>query len=142
MRRLSAIDIELEADEAKTGSERSFGLVFAVAFAVFGAGPLLRGHEPQLWALLLAGGFLLTALIVPRLLRPLNLLWTRVGAILHAIVAPLVMGAVFFLAVVPVAMIVRLFGKDPLHLKFETFTSNWIKRQPSGPDPKSMTRQF
>ncbi len=104
MRKVSAIDTELDVGSAKLSSDRSFGLVFAGAFAIIGAWPLLRGHESHLWAFPLAGVFLLAGLFTPKLLRPLNVLWTRFGAILHHIVAPVVMGAVFFWAVVPVAM--------------------------------------
>ena len=83
MRKLSAIDTELEAGAANTSSERSFGLVFAGVFAIIGAWPLLRGHEPRLWAFPLAAVFLLAGLFAPKLLRPLNVLWTRLGSILH-----------------------------------------------------------
>src|SRR5262245_16761052 len=140
MRKLSAIDTELEVGAEKASSERSFGMVFAGVFAIIGTWPLLRGHEPRLWALPLAALFLLAGLFTPNLLRPLNVLWTRFGAVLHHIVAPLVMGAVFFLVVVPVAMIIRRFGKDPLRLK--PANSNWIEREPPGPDPQSMKQQF
>jgi hypothetical protein len=140
MSKLSAIDTEIEARPPKTSSERSFGLVFAGVLAIIGIWPLLRGHELRLWPFPVAGAFLLTALVAPRLLRPLNVLWLRLGAVLHRIVAPVVMGAVFFLTVVPVAMIMRLFGKDPLRLR--PATSNWIERRPPGPDPKSMKYQF
>ena len=140
MRKLSAIDTELEVGAEKASSERSFGLVFAGVFATIGAWPLLRGHEPRLWAFPLAAVFLLAGLFTPKLLRPLNVLWTRLGSILHHIVAPVVMGAVFFLTVVPVAMIIRLFGKDPLRLK--PANSNWMEREPPGPDRQSMKKQF
>jgi hypothetical protein len=137
---LSAIDTEIEARPPKASSERSFGLVFAGVWAIIGIWPLLRGHELRLWPFPLAGAFLLAALVVPRLLRPLNVLWLRLGTVLHRIVAPVVMGVVFFLTVVPVAMIIRLFGKDPLRLR--PAPSNWIERRPPGPDPKSMKYQF
>jgi hypothetical protein len=137
---VSAIDTEIEARPPKASSERSFGLVFAGVWAIIGIWPLLRGHELRLWPFPLAGAFLLAALVVPRLLRPLNVLWLRLGTVLHRIVAPVVMGVVFFLTVVPVAMIIRLFGKDPLRLR--PAPSNWIERRPPGPDPKSMKYQF
>ena len=140
MWKLSAIETELEVGAAKRSSDRSFGLVFAGVFAIIGAWPLLRGHEPRLWALPVAGVFLLAGLFTPKVLRPLNVLWTRFGAILHYVVGPVVMGAVFFLTVVPVAIIIRLFGKDPLRLK--PTNSNWIEREPPGPDPQSMKHQF
>jgi hypothetical protein len=37
----------------------------------------------------------------------------------------------------------RLLGKDPLRLKFDREASSyWIKREPPGPDPDGMPRQF
>jgi hypothetical protein len=83
------------------------------------------------------------ALVVPWLLRPMNLLWSRIGGTLHVIVPPVVMGAVFFLAVTPLAMIIKLWGKDPLHLKSESSSaSHWIERDPPGPHPRTLTLQF
>jgi hypothetical protein len=140
MPRLSAIDTEIEARPPKTGSERSFGLVFAGVLAIIGIWPLLHGHELRLWPFPLAGAFLLAAMVAPRLLRPLNVIWLRLGTGLNRIVAPVAMGAVFFLTVVPVALIMRLFGKDPLRLR--PVPSNWIERRPPGPDRESMKHQF
>ena len=63
-------------DKIKAGSERSFGIVFAVVFAIVGLFPLLQGAEGsgiRAWALIVATGFLLVALLRPALLRPLNM---------------------------------------------------------------------
>jgi hypothetical protein len=39
--------------------------------------------------------------------------------------------------------VLRLRGKDPLRLRLEKDApSYWIVRQPPGPAPRSMTRQF
>jgi hypothetical protein len=49
----------------------------------------------------------------------------------------------FFVTVTPIAFIYRLLGKDPLRLKFEPDSSSyWIARQPPGPPPDTMTKQF
>jgi hypothetical protein len=127
----------------QTSSNRSFGLVFAVVFAVLALLPMLGGNQPIWWLAAIAVAFLLAALLVPIILRPLNIVWQKFGEILHAIVNPLTMGFLFYLTVTPTALIMRAFGKIPLHLKFDPdVKSYWIERDPPGPEPKSMNRQF
>ena len=127
----------------KTSSNRSFGLVFAVVFAALALLPLISGNPPNWWLAAIAAAFLLAALLVPAILRPLNIVWQQFGEILHAIVNPLTMGILFFLTVTPTALIMRVFGKVPLHLKFDSDADTyWIERDPPGPEPDSMNRQF
>lgn len=131
------------ADAVKAGSERAFGVVFAVVFALIGLWPLIGGGEVRAWALGIGGGFAVVALARPSLLRPLNILWFRFGQVLHAIVNPLVMGLLFYGAVLPTGLVLRLLGKDPLRLRFEReAASYWIRRDPPGPPPDTMRRQF
>ena len=59
------------------------------------------------------------------------------------VMTPLVMGILFYGAVPPVALLMRVFGKDPLRRKFEPEAKTyWINREPPGPDPESMRDQF
>jgi hypothetical protein len=128
---------------AKAGSDRSFGLVFAGFFAIVALWPAVRGEPPRLWALAAAALFALVAFVSPRALAPLNRIWLRLGVILHHIVNPVVMGVVYFAAVVPTALIVRARGKDLLHLERDpSADSYWIKRDPPGPPAGSMSNQF
>src|SRR5512143_2886092 len=89
-----------ERDEPVRGSsDRSFGIVFTTLFLVVGFAPLLHDRPVRTWSLALAAAFLVVALVRPRLLAPLNQLWTRFGLLLHRIVNPIVMGAIFYLAI-------------------------------------------
>lgn len=125
------------------GSNRSFGVVFAAAFAAYAFWPLIAGKEPHLWAGGVATAFALAALARPQLLTPLNQLWFRVGLVLHRVVNPIIMGLVFFAAVVPVGAVLRLLGKDVLRLQRDrNAESYWIQREPPGPEPGSMSKQF
>jgi large-conductance mechanosensitive channel len=91
----------------------------------------------------LSGLFLAAALFAPKLLRPMNRVWFKFGLLLHHIINPLVMGLLFFLTVTPVAILMRLSGKDPLRLKSAPAArSYWIPRPPSGPASTTMKRQF
>ena len=129
--------------EAKAGSERGFGIVFAVVFAIVGLWPLWDGGPFRLWALAGAGIFLAAGLFFPAVLRPLNRLWYLFGMALHKVISPLVMGFLFYLTVTPIALIMRACGKDPLHRKFDPQAkSYWVERDPPGPAPESMRLQF
>ncbi len=64
---------------AKASSDRAFGLVFAAVFAVIGLWPLLGGAGPRWWALAVAAAFAALAFAAPKLLRPANWLWQKLG---------------------------------------------------------------
>ena len=99
---------DFRRDETIRGSsERSFGIVMAIFFALVGSLPLLqRSPEyPRLWALAVAAVSLALALLRPALLRPLNRLWQRFGLLLHKIATPVVLGLLFYATVTPVALI-------------------------------------
>jgi hypothetical protein len=133
-----------ERDEPVHGSsDRSFGLVFTALFLIVGLAPLLHGRPVRLWSIALAAAFLGVALGRASLLAPLNRLWTRFGLLLHRVVNPIVMGAIFYLAITPFGIVMRLAGKDPLRRGFDrTAASYWIDRTPPGPPPQSMSNQF
>ncbi len=80
---------------------------------------------------------------MPSLLAPLNRVWTKFGLLLHKVVSPIVLGVMFYLVITPTGLLMRLFGKDPLRLKFDgTAKSYWIPREPPGPKPDSIKDQF
>lgn len=124
-------------------SDRSFGLVFTAFFLILALLPLLHGQGIRLWALGLAGAFLLTSLAAPKILMPLNRLWTRFGILLHHIVSPIALGVMFYGVVTPTGLIMRLVGKDPLRLRIDkSADSYWIERRPPGPAPDSLKLPF
>lgn len=125
------------------GSDRSFGLIFALFFTVFATLPLLGGKPVRLWALAAAGAFLCAALVLPALLHPFNWLWTRFAWLIGKVTNPILMGLMFYLIFTPAALICRLLGRDSLRLKFEGGAGTyWIPRNPPGPAPESMRNQF
>jgi predicted membrane metal-binding protein len=130
-------------EEVKVSSERSFGFVFATVFVVIGLLPLFHRNPVRLWSLGIAAVFLVLALAAPRALAPLNRLWMKFGLLLHAIVNPVVMAFLFFSTVTPIALLMRIRGKDPLRLKLDPNAKTyWIDRTPPGPSPDTMPRQF
>jgi hypothetical protein len=127
----------------KVGSEKSFGVVFGLVFGAVALWPLIKGGEVRFWSLIVGGVFLLIAFIKPSLLQPLNKLWFKLGIVLGKIVTPIVMGALFFTTVTPIALIMKAVGKDSLRLKKNSkATTYWIERPEPGPGTGSMRNQF
>lgn len=134
----------LDREEAVQGSsDRTFGLVFTVVFLALGLWPLWKGGAVHYWSLGVGAAFLILSFARPTLLGPLNRLWMKFGLLLNRIVSPVILGILFFLVVTPTGLLMRLFGGNPLRLGFDSKEkSYWIKRDPPGPDPKTMSNQF
>ncbi len=132
------------ADKTKLSSNRSFGFVIGGAFLLIGLAPLLHApHRPRWWAVVIAAIFAGCAQLRPELLKPLNALWLRFGLLLHKIISPVILGLLFYTTVLPVGLLMRAFGKDPMRLRKDPATASyWVLREPPGPSPESMTRQF
>ena len=130
-------------DELRSSSDRNFGFVMTAAFIILALAPLVRGRAVRWWSLLAGAAFLISGLLYPRILGPLNRLWLKFGLVLHAIVSPVVMGLLFYSTVTPIGILFRWLGKDPLRLRLDrSIDTYWIERRPPGPDPHTMPRQF
>jgi hypothetical protein len=130
-------------EDVKPSSDRSFGLVISAFFLLVSFWPLVRGEPVRWWALGVAVVLAALALLWTTTLAPLNKLWTKLGVLLYRIVSPVVMALLFYVTVTPIALLMRLLGKDPLRLRPDPgAASYWIDRTPPGPAPESMKKQF
>jgi len=120
-------------------SNRSFGILFCIVFAVIAAWPVMNQGQLRIWPIPISFIFLVLGLINSKLLTPLNLAWIKFGELLGRIVAPVVMAAVYFIIITPIGLFMRLIGKDLLNKKFSKNNSYWIKREKN---IGSMKRQF
>jgi len=127
-------------NKIKISSNRNFGLVFFVVFLIVGLWPLINSGPIRIWSVIISLIFLVLGLMNSKMLTPLNKLWFKFGLILGALIAPIVMGLIFFLVVTPIGLVLKLFGKDLLNKKYKSKKNTyWIKRDnPIG----SMKRQF
>jgi len=107
--------------KVKTRQLRSFGLMIGGIFAFIGVWPMVyHGSSPCLWPLILAAVWILAALIFPGSLRPFYRGWMRVGQLLAWINTRIILGIIFYLLFLPVGLIMRLLGKDPMNRKFNS----------------------
>ena len=126
-------------DEIKIGSNRSFGIVFFVVFLLISIYPLINEGNIRYWSLIISFIFLILGFLNSKILTPLNKIWFKFGIFLGRIISPLVMGIIFFFVVTPTGLLMRIFRKDLLNLKFNNDKSYWIEKT----EPKSkMKNQF
>lgn len=124
-------------------SNRSFGLVFATLFLIVACWPLLYGETLRWWALAIAVVIGAIAMWKPALLAVPNRWWTKLGVLLGKLISPIALGILFYGALMPIGLVMRLLGKDPLRLRLDPGSdSYWIPRKPPGPPPDSMSNQF
>ena len=124
----------------KINSNRSFGIVFFFVFLIISLWPLLNGNPLRVWSIFVAIIFLILGLINSNFLTPLNKLWFKFGKLLGFIVAPIVMGVIFFLVITPTGFIMKMLGKDLLNKKYNNkIKTYWINREKS---KSTMKQQF
>ncbi len=125
--------------ETNTSSNRSFGIVFSIVFLIIAIYPLINNEDIRIWSLIVSLIFLILGYLKSRILTPFNSLWFKFGIFLGRIVSPIILGVIYFFIVTPTSILLRLFKKDLLNLKFSNNNSYWITKQ----GPKSnMKKQY
>jgi len=100
-------------------------LLLAAAWLFF----IRRDAASTLWLVLATLLLIALALFRPRLLRPLHTGWMALALTLGALVSRLLLTLFYYLVVTPIALILRLIGKDSLQRKIKKEgASYWIRR--------------
>jgi len=124
-------------------SNIKFGWFFSAVFAMIA----LYSFSQQMNTFALATTIVCVLLVAttfsaPQLLTPLNRFWYALGMLLGKVISPIVLGAMFFVLITPIALITRLFGRDELKIKKSFVQSYWVERLPPGPSSDSFKNQF
>src|SRR4051794_32403054 len=106
---------QLRRDDDTVGpSDRRFGLTIGGVFALIAIWKAVTWSASGfLWGSL-AAAFAISALAQPLLLAPFNRLWLKFGLLLHRIVSPIIMAILFYATILPIGLLMRALGKDPL----------------------------
>lgn len=119
----------MKFSEIELPSNRKFGFFFTFVFAIAAAYFFSVANITWVCVFVTAALiFLFITLIESNALLPLNKLWMCFGLLLGIIVSPVVLGVIFFGLFTPIAILMRLSGRDELRLKFSRKASHWITR--------------
>jgi hypothetical protein len=120
---------------------RSFAWTVGIAFLVL-AGLLRWRGATVVPAVLAAVGvaLLLAGLIMPGSLGPIQRAWMGLALAISRVTTPIFMAIIFYLTILPIGLIMRALGRDPLRVK-EQNGSLWVDRAP-GHRRGDLERQF
>ena len=108
-------------------SNRSFGIVFFIVFLLISLYPLLKGGNILIWSLIISLVFLILGLAKSKILFPFNRLWFKFGLSLGKLIGPIIMGIVYFLVVFPTFLLLKLFKRNYLNIKYDKNKSSyWV----------------
>ena len=127
-----------------SASDRSFGVMFGFIFIIIAVIMRLRDNPQNIQLLFLALSFLtvLISFTRPSLLSTPNKLWMKFSLLLARFVSPIVLGVLFYVLISPLALVLRLFGRDELRLKTKKVATNWQSRKINGYSLDSFKNQY
>ena len=98
---------------------REFGFLisFVFPFLIGWLLPLLGGHSFRTWTLWISFSALTLAISRPILLFYPYKVWMKFGDILGWVNSRIILGLVYLIVLQPIALIMRIFGHDPLRTK-------------------------
>jgi Saxitoxin biosynthesis operon protein SxtJ len=135
---------DLRREDQTTGpSDRKFGLTLGIVFALLAVLKLVeRSNWGMIWSVL-AVALIGCALLRPSLLSAPNMIWLKFGLLLHRIINPIIMALLFFGTILPIGLLMRVLGKDPLRLRLDKAAdSYWLPRSDERPQSEAMCQQF
>jgi len=133
----------LKLPEVQLPTNRKFGFFFAGAFTLAGGYFLKESSIAAVCIfLVLAVTFFLVTVIKAELLLPFNKLWMCFGLLLGKIVSPIVLGVIFFGLLTPIALVMRIAGRDELRLKVKKSSSFWKTRDGNSVSSIRFKNQF
>ncbi len=130
--------------KTSSATDRSFGIMFGCIFVIIAALLRLRDDPQKVQFLLLALSFLTFSIAFarPRLLSKPNKLWMKFSLLLARFISPIILGVLFYILISPLALALRLFGRDELRLKTKNLVTNWKSRKISGYSLDSFKNQY
>ncbi|MCI0666027.1 MAG: SxtJ family membrane protein [Acidobacteria bacterium] len=125
-------------------AEREFGLLVGLMAILIGSWWLYRGYWEAVATGLVGVGSALAilGLLFPRALVLPNRWWMALAMWLSLITTPIILGIIFFLIVMPIGMIKRLFGWDPLRRRAPSAVSYWVPYNARQQDPHHFEKMY
>ena len=130
--------------EAGTRDLRQFGIILGVVLGSLGFIYFMRGRlNTYPWFLGFAAAALLSGIFIPRALKPVFFVFTKVTRAIGWFNTRVILVLVYYLLLTPIGLLIRIFRNDPLDQKIDRAAeSYWIKRKNASAGRRSLEEQF
>ncbi|MDP2850891.1 MAG: SxtJ family membrane protein [Sulfuricurvum sp.] len=119
---------------------KKFSLLLALISFAAGSYFFISASQKYPLFFIVSISFLIIAYTRPALISLLYSSWMKIGHFMGAISSKIILSILFYVIFTPIAIVLRLRGKDLLNKKLNTTeTSYWINRKDQ---PNSMKNQF
>lgn len=108
------------------------GVIIVILFAVFFPWLFDAANMP-VWPWIVASVLWVPALFVPDTLQPVYVIWMRFGHAIGWVNTRIILGLVFYIMILPMGLIMRMFGNDPMARKFDKSVSSYRVKAMSEP---------
>jgi hypothetical protein len=121
---------------------RQFGLMMSGFLLLLTAARYWRHHHWSAWLIGLAALFAIAGVALPRQLRPIYTGWTRFGRTMGWINSRVLLTIIFLVFVVPVGLLRRVFGGDPLERKLDRSAKSYWQPAEVPTDREALRHQY
>ncbi len=121
-----------------------FGFLMFGFFLLVGAAIYFRLSDRNAAIAIWGLGAVLTAIFaaVPRTRRPIYLVWIYATFPVGWTVSHLVLAAVYYLALTPIGLLMRILGHDPMQTRLDRRCESYWRRRGKSPEPNRYFKQF
>jgi uncharacterized membrane protein len=136
--------IQINTNPTRRELRQFAGIWFPAFFAVVCSIAYRRTHSLNIVASIAVCAFAISliGLIAPRLMKPIFVGWMYASFPIGFVVSHIVIGAIFFLVITPIGLIMRLIGRDAMYRNFDRQAATyWVAHDP-GLDRARYLRQF
>jgi len=134
---------DIKSIKSERSDLRKFGISVGIVVGIIGGLLLWRGRDSYPYFLIISAFLVLSGLLFPRVLLPLQKAWMTMAVVLGWFMTRVIVAVLFYIIVTPIGLITRISGKEFLQLKIDrSRESYWLYRRERPFDKKDYERQF
>ena len=113
--------MSIKIEKLDASGYRKFGITTGIIVGLlFGLLlPWIFDFNYPLWPWVITAVLTGLAIIFPVALQPVYIIWMKFGLVMNWINTRLILGILFYLMFLPIGLVMRLFGKDPMQRKLD-----------------------
>jgi small basic protein len=134
---------EIRNIKSEKSDLRKFGITIGIVLCLLSGLLWWKGRDTYLIFSVIAAAFLLTGIVVPAILKPLQKVWMTIAVVMGWFMTRVILSVLFYVVFTSIGIMSRLLGKKFLDIDFrEKKESYWIKRESGLFDKSRYEKQF
>lgn len=134
---------EIKQIKSEKSDLKSFGMTLGSAFLIFAGLIFLLRHSVLMPLLLAACFFYFLAFVFPIFLKPIQKVWMTIALLMGWVMTRVILCAVFYGVLTPIAFVLRLTGTRFMDLGFDRNRKTyWLAAEGTAYSRQSSERQF